>query len=239
MSASPPVFEYGWAIAAAQQNLHQPLIQSVFKNGCNLRGNRHAPVCLLRCASPPAPPRTTAPAPFPLPFRICGNLFSPVSVLNRRLITPRLKILAVRAARYLQILPLPRRPNLDVIRLRAAETHVPRAQHHHAIMQPQQLQHLLRIPDHLLQLFVAAFRLHDLDQLHLVKLMHANHPARPHSRRARFAPETRRVGAITNRQLLLPGKSPPDECSTPTGVSAVGIKYNFPSFAVSSPSAIP
>ena len=70
-------------------------------------------------------------------------------------------------------------------------------------MQAEQLQHFFRVADHFLQFIVSVFRLHDLDQFHFIKLMDANHAARPHARRPRFTAETRRVRAVINGQLLL------------------------------------
>ena len=113
----------------------------------------------------------------------------------------RLEILAVRAARHLEITPLPRRPHLEVVGLRARKAHVARAQQHHAVMQTQQLEHALRVRHHFLQLIVAVLRFHNLDQFNLVELMHANHAARADARRARLTAKTRRVGAIINWQL--------------------------------------
>ena len=68
-------------------------------------------------------------------------------------------------------------------------------------MQSEDLQHLLRVREHLLQLVIAVLGFHDLHQLDLVELMHANHPARAHARRARFRAEARAVGAVVNRKL--------------------------------------
>src|SRR2546422_966837 len=73
----------------------------------------------------------------------------------------------------------------------------------HAIVPPDALQTALRVPPILFVLRVAVVGFGDLDHLHFVELMHANHPARPHARRARLAAETRRVSAVRNRKLLL------------------------------------
>ena len=70
-------------------------------------------------------------------------------------------------------------------------------------MQAESLQDFFRVADHLLQLLIAVLRPHDLDQLDLVELMHANHPARAHARRARFRAEARTVSHVTNRKLRL------------------------------------
>ena len=70
-------------------------------------------------------------------------------------------------------------------------------------MQTEQLENFFRVRDHLLQFIVAVLRFHDFDQLYLVELMHADHPARAESCRARLSAEARAVGDIANRQLLL------------------------------------
>ena len=92
-------------------------------------------------------------------------------------------------------------------------------------MQAEQLQHALGIRDHFFQFVVAVFRLDDFDQLDLVELMHANHAARADARRARLAAKTRRVSAITDRQLPLRPGFPRDEYWPPASRRSESDKF--------------
>src|SRR6266545_2861690 len=114
-----------------------------------------------------------------------------------------LEVLAIGATAHLQIAPLPWRPDFDVVRHGAGETHVARAELDDFVVQPKSLQHFLRVADHRVEFGVTLFRFHDLDQLDLVELVHANHPARADARRARLRAKARAVGHVTNRKLRL------------------------------------
>src|SRR5205807_6346710 len=57
----------------------------------------------------------------------------------------RLERLEVRAGGNLLISVLPRQPDLDIVSLRRRESHVPCAQHHRAVWQPEASQDILRV----------------------------------------------------------------------------------------------
>src|SRR5260221_2780343 len=97
---------------------------------------------------------------------------------------------------------LSRRPDLDVVRLGRAEADIAGAKFYDAIVQAEQLQHLLRIRRQRLQFRKGSLRRGDLHQLDLVELVHANEPARAEDRSAGLASEARRVGDVANRQLI-------------------------------------
>src|SRR5690242_1685881 len=80
-----------------------------------------------------------------------------------------LKILAIRNARNLQVTPLPWRPNLYVVSFGTGESHVSCAKQNHPIMQTEQLQHSLRVREHLLLLFVPRLWLYNFDQFNFVE----------------------------------------------------------------------
>src|SRR5688572_13239417 len=99
-------------------------------------------------------------------------------ILEAEIHPARLEILEVGTGRDFEISPLPWRPRLEVVALGGAEGNVARAKLDHAVMQSEELQDALGIRR---QRFMFGIRLlgrGDLDQLHLVELMHANDPPR-------------------------------------------------------------
>src|SRR5690348_11854264 len=106
-----------------------------------------------------------------------------------RLHAPRLELAAVRAARDLAIGILARQPDLDVVGLLRREAHVAGAERDHAVWQAEALQHLLGAAGHAPMLLVGMVGMRDRDQLHLEKLVLADHAARVLARRAGFRTE--------------------------------------------------
>ena len=114
---------------------------------------------------------------------------------------PRLEVAAVGAGRNLAIGILPRQPDLDVISLDGAKTHVAGAERDDAMRQVQFLQDFLRRVGHALMLGRRLFRRGDGHQLDLGELVHAGHAARVLAGRARLGAKTRRESSETQRQF--------------------------------------
>src|SRR3569833_341299 len=124
-----------------------------------------------------------------------------LGIAPSRLQTPRLKILEVAARGDLAILLLARQPHLEVVGLGGREPHVAGAERHHAIRQPQQLQHLFGVARELFEGAIGILGPHDLHQLDLLELMLAYHAARVLTVGARLAAEARRVRDISARHV--------------------------------------
>ena len=109
-----------------------------------------------------------------------------------RVHTARLPVTAVRAARNFTVQPLPRQPDLKIIGLARAGTHVTCAQQHFAVRQLKCLQNTLGTFDHTFMFGGTVFGANDGDQFHLFKLVLADKAFRIAPRRACFRTETRR-----------------------------------------------
>ena len=120
-----------------------------------------------------------------------------------RVHTARLPVTAVRTARNFTVQPLPRQPDLKIIGLARAGTHVTRAQQHLAIWQLKCLQNTLGTFDHTFMFRNAVFGANDGNQLHLFKLVLADQAFRIASGRARFRTETGRQCGHTDGQRAL------------------------------------
>ena len=116
---------------------------------------------------------------------------------------PRLEVAAVRAGRDLAIRALPRQPDLDVVGLARGEAHVARAEQHDPVGQAQAPQHLLRRRRHALMLGGGLLRRRDGDQLDLVELVLAEHPARVLARGPGLGAEAGGVRREAHGQLAL------------------------------------
>src|SRR5207244_2200061 len=90
---------------------------------------------------------------------------------------PGLKFAAVGTAGYLPVTSLPRQPDLDVIGLHGAETHVAGAQHNRAKRKAETLQDGLGADGHAFVLLGRILRTDNRDQLHLAELVLTNHAA--------------------------------------------------------------
>src|SRR6185437_13686098 len=116
---------------------------------------------------------------------------------------PGLKLAAIRAARDLAIGVLPRQPDLDVVGLARGESHIARAEQHHAIGEPETLQHLFRTNRHPLVLLHRAVRMRNRYQLDLGELMLADHAARVLAGGTSLGAEARGPGGDPQRQIGL------------------------------------
>src|SRR5687768_14759850 len=107
---------------------------------------------------------------------------------------PRLKILIVAAGRNLAIRILPREPDLEIVALRRAETHVTCRVDHNAICNLQTFKDLFCVGYQRFQFIAGLFGKRELHELYLIKLMLAEDAADVLAIGAGFAAETRRVG---------------------------------------------
>src|SRR6185436_17780244 len=112
----------------------------------------------------------------------------------------RLEVLAVAARGDLAIRVLPRQPHLDVVGLRRGEAEVAGRERHHAVGQPEHLQHAFGVAGELLERGVALRRRGELHQLDLVELVLTDQAAHVAAVRARLGAEAGRVRGITHRQ---------------------------------------
>ena len=126
-----------------------------------------------------------------------------VGILVAQVHPAGLVVFAVGATGDLEVVALARCPHLDVVGGGAAEAHVGGAKLEDAVVQVERLQNLLSVAEHFLEFVVAAIRLDDLDEFHLVKLVDADHAAGADPGRAGLGSEARAVGAVIFRQLLV------------------------------------
>ena len=123
-------------------------------------------------------------------------------VAKARLHAPRLERFAIGARRDLAIVLLARQPHFEIVGLGRRRAGVARAELQHAIRQLEFFQYRLGVADQLLERVVRSVRVHDLHQLDLVELMHANHASRVLAVAPRFRPEARRMRRHLQRQLF-------------------------------------
>ena len=126
-----------------------------------------------------------------------------VLVLVAGIHAPGLEVAADRAGRDFAIGVLAGQPDLDVVSLAGAKTHVARAQRHGAVWQAEPLQHFLCALRHALVFGDRAFLVGDGDQLDLVELVLAQHAAGVAAGRARFRPEARGERGEPQRQPVM------------------------------------
>src|ERR1051325_2258328 len=161
-------------------------------------GNKDAPICLLPGFNEgdKEPGQRGA-----APIENMGQDILSGGILKPQVHATRLKIFTIGATGHFQVLPLPWRPYFDIERFGAGESHVARAEVNYAVMQAEHLENALGMSYHLVQYFVAALRVDDLDQLDFIELMHPYHSASADAGGAGFCAEAGTVGAIINRQL--------------------------------------
>ena len=112
-------------------------------------------------------------------------------------------ILEITARGNLPVEVLTRQPHLDIIGLGRGKAHVPGAQHHHPVMQPQFLEDLLRVLQQTLQMLVGALRGGELHQLHLIELVLADEAPDVLTVGAGLGAEAGRVSGIFEGQVVL------------------------------------
>src|SRR5690606_9296338 len=98
----------------------------------------------------------------------------PFAILESQLHSTRLIIRETRAAGNFQVFPMSGSPNLDVIGFRCRKSDVSSAQLDDPIVQPKLLENRFGVAGQLLEHLESLIGMHDLDQLDLVELMHAN-----------------------------------------------------------------
>src|SRR5437016_1197661 len=115
----------------------------------------------------------------------------------------RLEVFTIRNTRDLEITPLPWRPNFDIIGLGTGKIHVPRTKQNYPVMKPKYLKDALRVSQHFLVLFITSFRCYDLDEFHLIELMHSDHATGAYTGGPGLTSKAGCISAIINRQLFL------------------------------------
>src|SRR5262245_31563621 len=123
--------------------------------------------------------------------------------LEAQVHSARLVILAIGDAGYLEVAPLPWRPDFNIVRACAGETQVTGAKENHAVMQSEFLEHPLRMREHLVLRRVTLLRARHLNQFYFVELVHTNKAPCADARGAGLAAEARGVGTVPNWQLVL------------------------------------
>src|SRR5438445_8660100 len=107
-----------------------------------------------------------------------------------------LEVVVGGAGRHFEEAILPRRPGLEIVGLRLAEAHVAGAEQDDAIRKLQTLEHILGIPDQLLELLTRSLRLDEFHQLDLVELMQPDVAAGVLAGRTRLASKVGRPGHV-------------------------------------------
>src|ERR1043166_3637409 len=123
-------------------------------------GNQDAPICLLPRfdqGNKESGQRSAAPIENMRQDVLSGG------ILKSQVHAARLKILTIGTTGYLQVFPLPWRPDFDIERFGAGESHIAGAEVNDAVMQAEHLKNTFGMSYHFLQFFVAALRLDDLD----------------------------------------------------------------------------
>ena len=139
-----------------------------------------------------------------------------------RLHPPRLKIQIVAARRNFAIALLARQPDLEVDRLRRAETDIAGAQHDGAIRQIETLQHRLGVRGQFFVRLPASFGGDDLHDFDFFELVLADDAARIAAVAACLAAETRRMA--TNFSGTSAASRIMSRTKLVTGYSAVGMR---------------
>ena len=114
----------------------------------------------------------------------------------------RLERLEVAARRNLAVRILRRQPDLDVVSFRRGGAEIAGAQGHHAVVQSEPPENLLRMVRQRLERRVALLRARIPDELHLVELVQADQAAGVAPVATGFAAEAGGVGGEFHRQLV-------------------------------------
>ena len=114
---------------------------------------------------------------------------------------PGLEVVVAGAGGDFEEALLPRRPDLEVVGLGLAESHVAGAEEDDPVGQLEALEHVLGVLDQQLQLLARALGLDELDQLHLVELVHPDVAAGVLAGRAGLAAEIGGPGDVLQRQF--------------------------------------
>ena len=130
-------------------------------------------------------------------LRLAGGRIAPA-----RLHPPCLEIATVGAGGNFAISGLRGQPDFQVIGLRGAEAHVAGAQQHLAVRQAEFLQHRFGAAGHALVLGIGLLGSGDADQLDLLELVLADHPAHIATTAAGLGAEAHRMRGHAQRQAL-------------------------------------
>lgn len=114
----------------------------------------------------------------------------------------RLEIFKIAARRHFQPVLQTGRPDFDVVALGRTETEIAGAEGDDAVVKLEVGQHAFGVGDERFELRVRVLGFDDVDELHFVELVNADHAARVLARAARFAAETGRVGGVVNGEML-------------------------------------
>src|SRR3989338_10005286 len=109
---------------------------------------------------------------------------------------PGLERFKVAATRHLEELAQARRPGFEIVTFRGGESEVSGRKAHDPVVQTEALEDRLGVLDEPLKLLVRGLRPRELDELHLVKLVHPDEPLRLLPVRSRLAAETRSIGGV-------------------------------------------
>ena len=101
----------------------------------------------------------------------------------------------------LEPLLLARSPKLEVVALGGGKAHIARAELKNAVMKTEPLENVFRLGDENLKLIERGVGMDEVDHLHLVELVDAEHAARHLAGAARLAAEARRVGGELDGRL--------------------------------------
>ena len=125
-----------------------------------------------------------------------------VGIAEAAVETTRLIVGEARAGRNLQPLLFAGRPKFEVVAFRGRKAHVARAELKDAVMETEPLEDVFRFAYEDFKLVERGVGMDEVDHLHLVELVDAEHAARHLAGRSGFAAEARRVGGKLDRKIL-------------------------------------
>ena len=131
------------------------------------------------------------------------------AVLEAKLHAPRLVVGEVRTAGHFEILAVSGGPHFNVVGARGTKAEISTTQFDHAIMQTEKLKNFLGVAGQFFEGFEGFVRMEDLNELHLVELVHADNAAIVPSGASCFATPTRSVTGHLDRKILLGEESVP------------------------------